>query len=291
MSSKIFETLCRLGMTSKDTREIFSQRTRDKEDLKVWKDIKSEVIYIDSFYVGEKEYSDSTYLARTPDTPDMASARDQSDLKRREKEYSQYIAGKSVCDFGCGKGIFLRNITNISKDTLGVEIQTSHLNSMKESNIECTSDLSLISNNSFDTICCFHVLEHLPDPIKILRLMKSKLKENGTLLVEVPHAKALLLRKEYECKKFKEFSLWSQHLILHTRESLSAMLRDSGFQSVIIEGVQRYPLSNHFHWMLEGRPGGHFEPISQIDTPLLNEQYSLSLGKIDATDTLVAIAR
>ena len=45
----IFQQLQGLGLTSEDTRELYSTHTRDVDDLKVWRDTVSEVIYIDTF--------------------------------------------------------------------------------------------------------------------------------------------------------------------------------------------------------------------------------------------------
>ena len=50
---------------------------------------------------------------------------------------------------------------------------------------------------------------------EILAQLKSKLKKNGTLIIEVPHANDLLLKK-LKLKPYINLSLWSEHLILHT---------------------------------------------------------------------------
>ena len=58
--------------------------------------------------------------------------------------------------------------------------------------------------------------------------------------------------------EFQKFTLWSQHLILHTRESLIPdFCQPLGFDDVIVDGVQRYPLSNHLGWLSTGAPGVH----------------------------------
>ena len=109
-------------------------------------------------------------------------------------------------------------------------------------------------------------------------------------MIEVPHAKDLLL-SYVPCEKFKQFTLWSQHLILHTRESLRKTLEIIGLRDIQIEGVQRYPLSNHLYWLSKGKPGGHTSSLSMLDTNSLSEAYQNSLARIDATDTLVALAK
>lgn len=59
----IFETLLKLGLTSKKSRFLFNKKTRDVRDLKVWKDSNSGVIYIDNYYVGNKIYAKGAYRA------------------------------------------------------------------------------------------------------------------------------------------------------------------------------------------------------------------------------------
>ena len=119
--------------------------------------------------------------------------------------------------------------------------------------------------------------------------MKKKLKKGGVVIIEVPHANDFLL-DILELGSFKRFTLWSQHLILHTRISLKAFLKEAGFSNILIQGVQRYPLSNHLRWIGDKKPGGHKSIISSIDSDELYEAYENSLQKLDATDTLVAIA-
>ncbi|MDP4837761.1 MAG: hypothetical protein NWS01_11550, partial [Burkholderiales bacterium] len=84
--------------------------------------------------------------------------------------------------------------------------------------------------------------------------------------------------------------LWSQHLVLHTRDSLRLLLADAGFNNIVIQGVQRYGVSNHLHWLSTKKPGGHRSLISALETPELQLAYQNALSKIDATDTLTVIA-
>ena len=100
-----------------------------------------------------------------------------------------------------------------------------------------------------------------------------------------------LFSHSVECDQFKQFTLWSQHLVLHTRESLMKTLEFVGFKDIQIEGVQRYPLSNHLNWLANGKGGGHKSPLSMLDSEMLIDAYQNSLARINATDTLVAIAK
>ena len=61
MSNSIFKTLKKLGLTSDQTKVLYNKRTRDVEDLKVWKDSLSGVIYIDEFYTVDETYIYGSY--------------------------------------------------------------------------------------------------------------------------------------------------------------------------------------------------------------------------------------
>ena len=67
-------------------------------------------------------------------------------------------------------------------------------------------------------------------------MLKDKILPGGMILVEVPHAKDFLL-STLNNEDFKNFSLWSQHLILHTRESLHKMLDYAGFKKIQIARI------------------------------------------------------
>ena len=292
MSTKIFNTLEKLGLTSKGSRIEFNTRTRDKKDLKVWKDTKSGVIYIDDFYTGNKTYIDGKYRDKNAvelntGMPDFERS---ADAQRRFKLNLKFVAGKRVADFGCGSGDFLKLIQPYCDEAIGIELQENYVDELNAMGINCLNRLDDVKDNSLDVIVMFHVLEHLPNPIDSLLELIKKVEAGGHIIIEVPHANDFLL-SNLACEEFKQFTLWSQHLILHTRESLRKTLEYVGLRDIQIEGVQRYPLSNHLNWLAKGKAGGHKSPISAIDSEALSDAYKNSLARIDATDTLVAIAK
>ena len=69
------------------------------------------------------------------------------------------------------------------------------------------------------------------------------------------------------------------------------MLEFVGLTNVLIEGVQRYPLSNHLDWLANGKAGGHDCPLFSLDSDVLFDAYQNALARIDATDTSVALAK
>ena len=290
--SKIRETLLRLELINEKDVTVFSKKTRDKDNLLVYRDNKTKIIFIDEYYVGDQEYESGEYRNDVNALTESKSAdfEDFLDTERRYKKYRQFIANKKICDYGCGEGNFLRISESLANSLYGIEIQKNFNTAINNDGIKCFKKLEELSE-SVDTFFLFHCLEHLPDPISTLKEIHKKLKPDGEgkIIIEVPHSKDFLL-DQLESEEFKDFTLWSQHLILHTRESLFSFLVDSGFKNIHIEGVQRYGIANHLNWLKKGKPGGHKNPISIIETENLKNSYASALSKLDANDTLVAIA-
>ncbi|MDA8543968.1 class I SAM-dependent methyltransferase [Gammaproteobacteria bacterium] len=288
----IYKTLQKLELTSESTRVLFNNRTRDVDNLNVWKDTKSGVIYIDDFYAGEQTYIDGFYRDSELDTLEIGPTNYEqyTDSQRRFKKNLKFVSGKRIADFGCGRGDFLRLVKPHCKEVIGIELQQNYKEQLNGEGISCFDNILKLEDDSLDIIVSFHVIEHLPNPLEILSHLILKVVSGGQILIEVPHANDFLL-STLDCEKFKQFTLWSQHLVLHTRESLRKTLEFVGFYDVQIEGVQRYPLSNHINWLANNRPGGHKSSLASLDSDALSEAYQNSLVRIDATDTLVAIAK
>jgi hypothetical protein len=105
----------------------------------------------------------------------------------------------------------------------------------------------------------------------------------------VPHARDALFTL-YDCDAFKRFTFWSEHLVLHTRQSLAILLKAAGYPVAQIIVYQRYPLANHLYWLSKRAPGGHqiWKMLSRAD---LDMAYSGALSTIDGTDTLVLVTK
>ena len=89
---------------------------------------------------------------------------------------------------------------------------------------------------------------------------------------------------------FDNFTLWSEHLILHTKSSLVAFAEACQLQKITVVGEQRYPLANHIGWLHEGRPGGQSRYPDLAEGPVA-EAYKDTLIAADQTDTLILNAR
>lgn len=290
MISDAYKDLETIGLISEASIEKFASSTRDSQSLPVWRDKKSGVVFIKDFYVGDDSYSSMTDGEQGKDTIKRSSLEDRLDCTRRLTDFQKFYYGKTVCEIGFGDGQFMRAAAPHSQEFRGIELNSSSLIEARKDGFVVEDNLSKFSENYFETIILFHTFEHFPDPLNKLRQIMRHLKKGGQVIIEVPHAGDFLLRDDVACEAFKRHTLWSQHLILHTRTSLTAMLKHAGFNGVTIQGVQRYPLSNHLYWLANGKPGGHVSTLSAIDNSNLLTCYEASLARLDATDTIIAVA-
>ncbi len=285
MRNPIIKELSRLKIVDLKNCSIISPITRDKK-INVFLDKKSGVIFLEKYVRHKKYYASDRNMTKKNILKYMSSL--NGDDKRRYHQFKSILKGKKILDYGCEFGGFLKNINN-SKKLNGLEINRNCIKFLKE-NIKKINIIKNLENNKtkFDVITMFHVLEHMPNQIETLKKLRDNLKKNGKLIIEVPSASDLLISLE-DLKSFKKFTFWSEHIILHTKDSLKKFLKASGYKKIKVMNFQRYNLNNHLGWFLKNRPGGHFFFKDFFDEKL-NKEYRDFLVRKNKTDTLIAIA-
>ncbi len=212
------------------------------------------------------------------------TARD--DLRRFEC-LRELITNKNVLDFGCGAGGFMLHAQEVAESVSGVELEKRLGQHFESHALAVCADIDhLPLEKKFDIITAFHVVEHLPDPRKILEKFKQRLNPAGKIIIEVPSASDALLTL-YKNDPFSRFTYWSCHLYLFDAHSLALMAKQASLHVTYIKHIQRYPLSNHLHWLANSKPGGH-EHWAFLDSPELTAAYENTLARIGKTDTLIA---
>jgi SAM-dependent methyltransferase len=289
MANLVRETLLQLGLIDANSIEPYAARVRDRDDLHVLRCRRSGIIFLSSTdHVSDALYAEKDHLEPVRASGVEVQTVALDDDRRRAAEHRSLISGRRWLDVGAGAGGLLDLLRGEAALAAAVEPNRVMRTAMASRGHKVFRSIDDVDVGTFDVITLFHVLEHLTDPVGDLTRLGKLLDPAGVLVAEVPHARDALLAL-YDCDSFRAFTLWSEHLILHTRASLEGVLRAAGYANVTINGVQRYPLANHLHWLAKGKPGGH-EVWSQMADPTLDAAYANMLRRIDSTDTLVAHA-
>ena len=285
--SYIYNLLKKYKLISDSNLLLFNKKTRDVKKLKSYIDKKTKIIFLEK--INKREiYPKSNRVFTSKGLIKVTSISD-TDRNRRIRQFNRFIKNKDILDYGCGSGDFLYKTRNIAKSVTGVDVKYKNIKYLKVKKINFFKYLKQISNIKFDTIFLFHSFEHLEKPDVILKQLKSLLKKKGKLVIEVPHANDFLLQR-LKIDSFINFTLWSAHLILHTKESLKTFLINAGFKKNEILFFQRYDLNNHLGWILYNKPGGHCF-LKNKTTLKSRTFYNKFLIDNKSTDTLISISR
>lgn len=135
---------------------------------------------------------------------------------------------KRLLDVGCGTGDFLVACKNNGWIINGVE---PNLNARKVISFKLQDgekiyhNLFELSNEQFDVITLWHVLEHVPNLQDYISELKKLLKPNGVLIVAVPNYKS------YDANYYNEF--WAafdvpRHLWHFSKKSIELLFYKQG---------------------------------------------------------------
>ncbi|HEC1798077.1 TPA: class I SAM-dependent methyltransferase [Campylobacter lari] len=269
-------------------------KVRDNQNIKILECCDCGLVFLDS-----QDIDDSFYANGNMHDLSVYQLTQRTDFindtylpnKSRLEFILNSIVGKDILDFGSGYAGFLIQAKPFVRSASGVEIEQQVEEIYKNNNINLYRnldevDLKLIGEG-YDVITAFHVVEHLQDPISILKKLSSKLKDNGKMIVEVPNANDALLTI-YKNKAFSEFTYWSPHIFLYSPHTLKKLGEKAGLRVEFVKCVQRYPLSNTLYWLANGLPAGQKHWGNFIDNPILQNAYEQTLASLGATDTLIA---
>lgn len=132
----------------------------------------------------------NTEILINESTPDKSRKLEKNRYSIQLDMLLPYIdKGEPLLDIGIRDGAFLellktRGFTNL----YGVDIYERTIEITKSKGISCeVADVHIMKlNRKFSTVVMSHVLEHCPDPAKVLGNVYDHMEEGGVLFIEVP---------------------------------------------------------------------------------------------------------
>jgi 2-polyprenyl-3-methyl-5-hydroxy-6-metoxy-1,4-benzoquinol methylase len=206
------------------------------------------------------------------------------DNNRRYKQFEELIFDKDILDFGCGVGNFLIQAKERAKSCCGVEVNKEFMEFHRKLGLEVVQNLNEI-NKKFDVIFMFLVLPFIQYPLELLKILKTRLKNGGQVVIETPNIDDALLTL-YGSEAFSNFIYTTMSLFYYNKRTLSDLLAKAGYKVNYVKNYQRYNLSNHLYWLSKQQPKGH-QIWDFLDSWELNNAYAASLAKLGKCDTLI----
>lgn len=158
------------------------------------------------------------------------------------EKFSNILNKGTALEIGCSTGFFLEELQKRGfKEVYGCEPSIEARN-MSASSVKQNIHTGFFTNevykdNSFDLICCFQTLDHLSDPMGMLKTCYKKLKPGGLIYIIIHNIDG------FQAKLFGEKSpiIDVEHIYLFNPKTISLAVEKAGFKT-----VKTFPLKNSY---------------------------------------------
>lgn len=144
-----------------------------------------------------------------------------------------------VLEIGCHSGYFSRFLMDQNYQVLGIELDETAAQAARRLGVEVlvrdieNPDTIHSLSERFDVVFMMDVLEHLKDPVAVLRRLKSVLTPTGRLILTIPNIAYWAMRKNLLLGRwdYTEGGIMDNtHLRFFTASTCKTMLTESGYQ-------------------------------------------------------------
>ena len=163
--------------------------------------------------------------------------------------------GDSVLDVGCGIGQYTPLFLHKFKTVVGLDPSEKYL---KEARQKCCNILytqgfgeTFKTEMRFDTVSLNNVLEHVDDPIKLLKNCKKHLAKGGRMIVQVPNSQSITRRLgvlmgiiDSELHISEKEKYYYGHKRTYSLKTLANDCKKSGLKIIKMGGILYKPLPN-----------------------------------------------
>lgn len=197
--------------------------------------------YAEEFYSSKyKAFNNSSLEVQEADR-DFHDAHREDIAETIQRLTGRPLSGLSVLDIGCGWGQTMKYLAQKGANCVGFDPAPEAVAYVKSCGLECEQAgmerMDVFGARRFDVVMLMNVLEHLADPVTVIRDIKATvLSPGGVLVVEVPNefnAFQLAAQSLYQLHQW-----WvapPAHLNYFNPETLGALLSGSGFDVCYLE--------------------------------------------------------
>ena len=153
--------------------------------------------------------------------------------------YLNAIPHGRLLEVGCGSGRMLKAMQDKGWHAVGVDPDPIAIKNAKSKGLVVHQGIladQKFKNDSFDAIVLSHVIEHVPDPLSLLKECERVLKPGGHLVLITPNNKSFchqLFKSDWRSLEPP------RHLYVFNLETLKQISRKAGFHNVKLETTIR----------------------------------------------------
>jgi SAM-dependent methyltransferase len=158
-------------------------------------------------------------------------------LLARLEQLQRITTARTMLEVGCAAGYFLREARVRGWHVSGVELSPT-MRKRAEHLVGCpvyaSLDEAAANARRFDCVAMFDVIEHLDDPLRVMRVMRDAMSPDGVLVLSTPNFGAPeALRNPYTYRWFSP----PAHVSYFTPSTLRNCLERAGFEVVRLAGI------------------------------------------------------
>lgn len=172
------------------------------------------------------------------------------------KEYMDYpfvyfknINKGKFLELGAGNGDMLNQFKNLGFDTEGLDLDPKAVKNAKQKDLKIYhGDIfsKKFKENTYDVIFSSHFIEHVPDPIKVMKESLRILKKDGTFVAITPNTSSFL----HKLLKWRWLGLDPpRHLHMFNSEQLEKIAHKLGFKGVSVSSGN-YSAATMFYYSI-----------------------------------------
>jgi 2-polyprenyl-3-methyl-5-hydroxy-6-metoxy-1,4-benzoquinol methylase len=167
-------------------------------------------------------------------------------------------SNRSVLEIGAGPGSITKILTSVSNcKVTALDIDFESIEKLKpycerayQADLNDSSWPNILENDGkFDVLVAADVLEHVYEPLAVLKAMNAFLNQNGFMVISLPHAghsvvHACLFDEDFE---YNDFGLLDRtHIRFFGIKNIQKLFQDAGMKIVHAEFVIRNPEHTEF---------------------------------------------
>jgi len=146
------------------------------------------------------------------------------------------LSGKRVLEVGGGDGYFAELLTGMGCDVTFVEPSPGACSIARRRPLRRVVEGMLtektFAGEVFDVVVLRQVLEHVPRPLRFLKLVRTYLKDGGKVLIEVPNIDSIVERGRYQ-------DFYAEHLLYFAADTLTRAVVMAGLKVQEMYTIER----------------------------------------------------